>query len=349
MSQSFTIIHVNLTKNFRGGERQTLLLIRQIQDDYPCIQQILVANPQGRLFQEVKSLSTVVLIAARSQLTGHYTIPNSGNSVVHAHEARAVHWAYLQWILRKTPYIITRRVQDPIKQHWLTNSTYRSAAIRVAISKWIQTHLLERSFEAILIPSSYDSSIDYDDGTSSPKSSHTSLVQLGALVDAHKGQSTSIRALANLSSDYSLTLIGDGPDRESLQELVRDLGLEERVTFKPWADEEVQNLKNYDIFLMPSMHEGLGSIVLQAMRAKIPIIATQVGGLTDLISHLETGLLLPPNDPERLSEYITEIKTKTELRRSLTYEAALKVRKYSPKNMATAYVKLYNEVASQCH
>lgn len=346
MPFDITIIHVNLTRQFRGGERQTLLLLENILADHPNIHQVLVANPKGRLFQDAQSLEKVDLIPSNSQLIGHNRVAAKSNTIVHAHEARAVHWAYLHWLLNKTPYIITRRVQDPIKTKWFNQKTYASAAACVAISHWISTHIESLGIKPILIPSSYDSKIKALPASKPALNNFytTKLVQLGALVDSHKGQSTSIRALALLPKTYHLTIIGDGPDLTLLRAIATQANVSDRVLFKPWDDEAIEKLSDYDVFLMPSNHEGLGSIALDAMRANIPIIASHVGGLTDLIHDGTTGLTVEPGKPSELACAVRAVAEQPDLCIKLARNAAQNVKQYSPEIMTQRYVDIYKSI-----
>ncbi|MGO2414907.1 MAG: glycosyltransferase, partial [Cobetia crustatorum] len=95
---------------------------------------------------------TVEVIEISGRFRGHRGRPRA--DIVHAHEAKAVHWAWLHQRLTGTPYLLTRRVPQPVKNKAFNRLTYRAAACRVAISSVIEAHLRERHWgETALIPS----------------------------------------------------------------------------------------------------------------------------------------------------------------------------------------------------
>ena len=134
------------------------------------------------------------------------------------------------------------------------------------------------------------------------------LLCLGRLV-RQKGFDLALAALASLRDRFPevrLVVAGDGPERGSMERQVAALGLAKRVEFRGWvAPEDIFNLINIaTIVLMPSRLEGLPSVALQAGIMARPIVATPVGGLSEIVVHQQNGLLIPPEDPVGLSQAI---------------------------------------------
>ena len=123
--------------------------------------------------------------------------------------------------------------------------------------------------------------------------------------------------------DLRLIVVGDGPLREALEAQAHRLGLADRVIFmgqRPKAD--VQSvLKQSDLFVLNSTYEGLPHVVLEAMMAGVPVIATRVGGTPEAVIHEETGLLVEPGDHHALQAAVKRLNECPELGRQLAQQA----------------------------
>jgi glycosyltransferase involved in cell wall biosynthesis len=130
------------------------------------------------------------------------------------------------------------------------------------------------------------------------------LVQVGRF-SPQKGHVTALKALALLLKScptVRLVLIGDGPLRHTLESQVRELGLVEAVVFAGIREDICAQLREADIFWMPSEWEGLPLACLEAMASGLPVVATAVGGLQEAVSDGETGFLVPRGDARELAE-----------------------------------------------
>ncbi|MER3524063.1 MAG: N-acetyl-alpha-D-glucosaminyl L-malate synthase BshA [Ignavibacteria bacterium] len=107
----------------------------------------------------------------------------------------------------------------------------------------------------------------------------------------------------------TLILVGDGPDRSACELLVRDLGIQEHVTFLGKQLELVPILSAADIFLMPSQSESFGLSALEAMACDVPVVSSSVGGLPELQVHGETGYIAEIGDIDRMARYAIELLT----------------------------------------
>jgi glycosyltransferase involved in cell wall biosynthesis len=167
---------------------------------------------------------------------------------------------------------------------------------------------------------------------------------------AVKGIATAVRAMRVLRLTHSvrLNVIGSGPCELSLRDLVADLGLQDRVRllgFKPNIHDYMAHL---DALLMPSLHEGLPYTLLEAMSLGLPIIASRVGGLPEVLQDGRNGILLPACEPERLSAAIADVVTRPEWARTLgTNAAADQRRAYALKTMGDAYWRTYETIAHE--
>jgi len=139
----------------------------------------------------------------------------------------------------------------------------------------------------------------------SPES--TLIVTCGRL-HKQKGIEFLIDALSSLtfspSHFFTLLIIGDGPERKNLERKVKKLGLEKKVIFTGWRTDSQKIISCCDIFILPSLWEGTPNVILEAMAYGKPIIATSVGGVPELITHMVDGVLVPPGDTPALANAI---------------------------------------------
>ena len=145
-----------------------------------------------------------------------------------------------------------------------------------------------------------------------------------------KGFDTTIRALTLLPSHIKLLVVGGGPDEESLKALTEELNLTDRVIFTGQVDRSMVTQYRHaaDIFVGPSRSEGLGNAFLSAMACRLPVVATQVGGIADFLFDAKrnpdretTGWAVDPDDPEQIADAVRDILASPEKVREVTERA----------------------------
>ncbi|PCJ49781.1 MAG: colanic acid biosynthesis glycosyltransferase WcaL [Gammaproteobacteria bacterium] len=137
----------------------------------------------------------------------------------------------------------------------------------------------------------------------------------------------SISKLKNQNYDIELTLLGDGDDRAYLENLSREKNLDSSIRFAGFVSHEeiAKSLRDSDIFVLPSFAEGIPVALMEAMAIGIPVIATAVGGVTELVVDQETGLVVSPADPDSLANAITRYVDSPDLCKSISTKARNKV------------------------
>ncbi|MEK7536925.1 MAG: glycosyltransferase family 4 protein [Patescibacteria group bacterium] len=116
-------------------------------------------------------------------------------------------------------------------------------------------------------------------------------------------------------------IIGDGIERPNLESRIRDYGLEKEVILLGQIPEASRYMKAFDIFVLPSVKEGFPWTVLDAMAAKVPVVATDVGALPEIIENGENGVLVQPKNPNELAEAIRYLAKNERNREELAFEA----------------------------
>ncbi|MGE0060287.1 MAG: glycosyltransferase [Dehalococcoidia bacterium] len=141
-------------------------------------------------------------------------------------------------------------------------------------------------------------------------------------LSVEKGMSYLVEAFALLTqrhSDVSLQIAGDGPEEEALKALSRQLGVEEGIEFKGWVEhtELPAFLQGIDIFALPSTYEGFGVAAAEASAMALPVVATNVYGIPDVVVDGETGLLVPAKDPAALAAALGQLVEDHDMRIAL--------------------------------
>ena len=154
----------------------------------------------------------------------------------------------------------------------------------------------------------------------------STVLFVGRLVE-RKGVAHLIEALARLrqSSRARLVVVGDGPERPRLEALARSRGLGDRVTFRgKISDADLQQAyRDTDVLVLPSVvdargdTEGLGVVLLEAMGYGVPVIASRIGGIVDIVTDGESGLLVTPGDAGALASALERVLDDAELARTL--------------------------------
>ncbi|MDF1497612.1 MAG: glycosyltransferase family 4 protein [Patescibacteria group bacterium] len=157
-----------------------------------------------------------------------------------------------------------------------------------------------------------------------------------------------IKSLKTLPDNYKSLIIGDGDDRQMLESLVTNLNLQSRVVFlgQKTHAELPALIQSADIFIRPSLSEGLGNSFLEAMSAGLPIIGTPVGGIPDFLVDGETGVFCEPRKPESIAKAARRIQEELGLREKLIRQGAELVKeKYDWEGIAGRMRNMFNQLS----
>ena len=152
------------------------------------------------------------------------------------------------------------------------------------------------------------------------KVSNAPVVGIIARLSSVKGHTYLIEAaklILNKKKDIQFLIIGDGPEEERLKKLAKTLKIEKNIIFHKSVLDTARPLAIMDIFVMPSISEGLGLAILEAMASGLAIVASNVGGIYSLISEGNNGYLVTPKNPEALDEAILKVIMNNKLSESM--------------------------------
>lgn len=172
---------------------------------------------------------------------------------------------------------------------------------------------------------------------------------IGTIAELHpnKGLTYAIEAITELSGkhpDIYYVILGDGEEKDPLNALVETQGLRGRVLLPGFVKDASHYLKAFDCFVLPSVKEGLPYVILEAGLAKLPVIATSIGGIPEVIGDQKTGLLIPARNVSALVDAVNELLTFPTLRTTFGNTLHEKIRHdFSLDRMVVRTIKLYEK------
>jgi sugar transferase (PEP-CTERM/EpsH1 system associated) len=172
-----------------------------------------------------------------------------------------------------------------------------------------------------------------------------------ARLNAVKDQATLLRAIPKIVAAvpaFTLEIVGDGPERASLEALARELGIAERVHFLGFRDDIPARLAESGLFILSSKSEGVSLTLLEAMAAGLPIVATRVGGNPEVVDEGRSGLLVPSGNPEALADAVIQLMTDPDLASRFGRAGRVRAeREFDVRQVAATYEALYLELLAR--
>ena len=334
--------HINTAKGYRGGERQTELLIRELSRY--GYRQLLVTRRGAPLVKRFDDIDLEIREVRGDPLS--VALACHDTDLIHAHEGRSVYGAWLRSLMSRTPYILTRHVTNPLGDHWLSHRAYRGAAQIAAVAP--QVAELISGFDSQLQPrvihcSTSDLPVDRRrvDAIRAAYPGAFLVGHVGALDSRVKGQECIIRVAGQLQEtcpDIRFLLVGDGKDEAALKRSAAGLN---NLTFVGFVENVGDYLEAFDLFILPSTKEGIGSILLDAMQRGLPIVASRVGGVPELVHDGENGILIEPARPDQLLAAIRRLHGAPELGDRMGERGRRLAENFTVRVMAEKYRRLY--------
>jgi len=174
------------------------------------------------------------------------------------------------------------------------------------------------------------------------------ILSIGRL-STEKAQIDLLRAFALLKTpNMRLVLVGDGIDRRDLEAASAALGIADQTIFTGQRRNVWPFYSLADIFVLPSLSEGSPNVLLEAMMAQTPIVATEVGGVPETVEHGSSALLVPSRDPQKLAQAMCRLLDSPELRVRLAANAFARVKEhFSPRAYYERLIPLFSRMASR--
>jgi len=272
--------------------------------------------------------------------------------IVNSHSYVAALVVALSHIILKKKYIHIFTLHIPEKEfyflimgltlNWLVDQT-------CTVCEWTKNRLIKFGVTENKIKVIYNG-VDFNYFNSNLKKKiNSDDINIGVIARLvkRKGHAVLLHAIKNFINENNATNVqiyfyGDGPNKQPLQQLVEVLNLQKIVQFKGDTKDIRLAYKNIDLFILPSFSEGLPLTILESMCAGVPVIATNVNGIPEVINNEITGMTFLPGDHDDLNKIIKRLVKDTNLRKELAYNAQLWIRNNLDINvMILNYEKLF--------
>jgi glycosyltransferase involved in cell wall biosynthesis len=365
------ILQLISSGGFYGAERVLVNLSVELERmGHPCTVGVFenAASPNMEVAVQSEAAGLkVVRISCRGQVDSRAigvvreTILKQDAELVHAHGYKADFYAFLARRKAEVPLIATCHnwpgTSPKMRFYgWLDRLVLRSFDGVVAVSSAVADRLREAgvSKQMRLIPNG----VPVPTGEDRPVAAD--LRQPGRLVvgavgrlSKEKGTAVLIQAAARICREYPNVLfvqVGDGPDRKELEAIVRELGIESQFVFAGQRQDMAQVYRSFDLFALPSLAEGMPMALLEAMAAGLPVVATRVGAVPEVIGDPKAGTVVEAGDVEALARAIRTFLADEDLRRRAGAQAQKRLKeKFSAAAMAKEYVDLFQQVLMEWH
>jgi L-malate glycosyltransferase len=357
-------LHIDTARTWRGGQNQvlqTVLGLRALGH-----RAALVAHAEGELRQRAQEGLELIPLAPKSEmdLAAAFklarVIKRLAPDVIHAHDPHGVAMASLALSMAspdpRVALVASRRVDFHLKENALSRWKYRQVHRFICASHAINAMLVHDGVPEALVVT-VPEGIDVAHVEAAPVARiheefwlphHAPLVgNVGALVP-HKGHRHLVEAAALVLRqvpDAHFVIAGEGELRESLTHQIRERHLEKHVILTGFRPDVLSFHKAFDLFVMSSVTEGLGTSLLDAMACGKAVVATTAGGIPEVVVDGVTGLLVPPRDDRALAEAIVALLRDPDRRRRLGEAGLARVREhFSAERMVKGTVAVYEQV-----
>ena len=358
-------LHIDTARTWRGGQNQVLLTVLGLRA--LGHRSMLIAHAAGELRQRAKEGLELVALAPRTEMDLGAAwrlsrlIKQLAPDIVHAHDPHGVAMAALALSmstqLAKPPLVASRRVDFHIKGNAFSRWKYRQVDCFICVSDAIRKMLIADGVppaRAVTIREG----IDLGRIDAAPTADlhaelwlphHAPIVGNVAALVPHKGQRHLIEAAALVVQkvpDARFVIAGEGELRPQLERLIKERHLEKHVFLAGFRPDVLSVHKAFDIFVMSSVTEGLGTSLLDAMACGKPIVATTAGGMPEVVTEGENGLLVPPRDADALAAAIVMLLGDEAARARMGAAGLARVRaEFSAERMVRDTLAVYRRMA----
>ncbi|MDD4570326.1 MAG: glycosyltransferase family 4 protein, partial [Tepidanaerobacteraceae bacterium] len=174
------------------------------------------------------------------------------------------------------------------------------------------------------------------------------VIGMVARLVPEKGYEYAINAFYQVLKVYSsarLVIVGDGPLKRHLKNICVKLGIKDKIFFLGYRRQVENIVADFDVFILPSISEGLGLALLEAMALRKPVVASEVGGIPEVVKNNINGLLVPPGNDRYLADRIIEVLSNNVMSKAMGIEAQKTVsERFSSQNMIKKTAEIYAQI-----
>ena len=363
------ILMVDLAREWRGGQSQALLLLQGLAARGHAVALLSVRDSALAHRAAAHNIAVHTVSKAARRLAAAWTLRRLLHTrkfdIVHVNEAHALTAAWLAGAHRRAPLLIARRVTFPLSRNRISLARYRAADRILAVSHAVRNELLAVGFNPARIAVIPDG-VEIPQRVSPEERERARerwkvapderVLAFVASLTAEKGHALLLDAFAELQSPAfrdkiprcRLLLAGDGVLRSSLEQHAKALHISDSTVFAGFVSDARAVYAACDLFLFPSLQEGGGTSLLDAMAYALPVIAGASGGVKEIVEDHRNGLLLRQTTPRSLAAAAALLLTTPELGKKLGDAARKTVAtRFSAETMVTNTLAAFERSLAQ--
>ena len=351
------ILHADMGKEWRGGQRQCALLHQGLlKTGYDSVLLCAAGSAlAGAGLEQVLTMPFSGEVNPYNILKLHNIIKREAPSIVHSHEAHSLTPLVILKRLGADFHLVnTRRVDFSVRKNLFSIYKYNYAKLNlVAISQGVKKVLVKDGISPDSISVVYSGvPVPAVPGKKESEKMNETLGLVGYTVfgtvanfSPHKDLPTLLRAYAiysNTNSRCKLLMIGDGPLFDSTKKMAEELNISGSVIFTGFRTDVPLLMSCMDIFMVSSILEGLNTSIIDAMHMGLPVIATNTGGIGELLEDGVNGFLVPPRMPDIMVEKMNVLTLSDSMRTEYGARGREKALRFTDNAMVEGYLSLYN-------
>ncbi len=321
------VLIIDLAKRYGGSEVRVLALAEGLHGRYPYAVAALAGSPLHRRLEAAKLIALPVPFSRGDPRLIFFlarSMRRAGYEILDAHNVQSQFWGHLAAMLNRatkrvsTVHSAYRLEHNGSAKGWLYEQVLRLnswwGVQFVVVSEAVYAYLqgigippdrISLIHNSIQLPVQPPLGRDLSFRKSLGWAEDTFVVVVVARLEPVKGHQFLIEAMSQLAIErpqLRCLIVGDGRTRASLETLVEQFQLRDRIHFTGFRDDIPALLDASDAFCLPSLSEGLPYSLLEACGRRLPLLVTQVGGMATLLTHRQTAYLVPPSNPAALAE-----------------------------------------------
>jgi len=357
-----TILHIDSAKTWRGGQQQVFYLAQRLTD----YDNIIACPPQSPLAERAKAIGLKVFPV---QMHGEWDllavcklkkiIRKNSIDIVHLHSSHA---HALGLLAAKSSgnckVVLSRRVNFPIKKNILSRAKYANVDRIIAISERVRQVLVADGLPKEKIDVVYSGvdikrfqNVEADYLISELALNRDKLIigNIAALTwdKDHRTLIEAARIVVDEFPEVIFLIAGEGPLRREIEILIKKFNLEEKVKLFGFRQDIPEILSILHLFVLSSSWEGLGTSLLDAFASRVPVVATNIGGIPEVVRDGVNGILVPPGNPDALAGAVISLLKNRDLAGRMAKEGFRLVKeKFSIERMVEETRKIYDRLVA---
>jgi glycosyltransferase involved in cell wall biosynthesis len=307
------ILEMEYSKGWGGQEKRTVRLINNLSDEFEVF---YVAQPDSNIVKHKDEIKATILPLKMKHIYSPVTILKLVNivkkydiDIISTHSGKDAWLGAIAGKLTNTPVIRTRHLLTKIN----SPKSYNLSTITVAVSKAVENYLKSMGVKnTTTIYTGIDTNLYKPNNLKKLRkefniSDDTFLIGIVAVLRAAKRHKDLIEAVSQIDGNVKLIIIGDGPQWDNLQKLIKEKNLEDKVIMTGRRNDVAEILPDLDLFVLPSKEEALGTSILEASACGVPVVASNIGGIAECVREDKNGLLFEAMNSDDLKEKLLQM------------------------------------------